>query len=106
MAAASGGNHGAAVAYAASVLGIKARIFVPTISSPAKLARIAGYGASHRAAKAPTIRRPWRFAGLMSMKAVPKLFTPMTWTQHLQAREPWAANLRNRRLAWTGFLWP
>jgi threonine dehydratase len=46
IAAASGGNHGAAVAYAAKVLGIKARIFVPTISSPAKVARIAGYGAT------------------------------------------------------------
>ncbi len=46
VAAASGGNHGAAVAYAASVLGIKARIFVPVISSPAKVARIAGYGAT------------------------------------------------------------
>jgi threonine dehydratase len=46
VAAASGGNHGAAVAYAAKVLSIKARIFVPTISSPAKVARIAGYGAT------------------------------------------------------------
>jgi threonine dehydratase len=46
VAAASGGNHGAAVAYAANVLGIKARIFVPTISSPAKVARIAAYGAT------------------------------------------------------------
>ncbi len=46
VAAASGGNHGAAVAYAANVLGIKARIFVPTISSPAKVARISGYGAT------------------------------------------------------------
>jgi threonine dehydratase len=46
VAAASGGNHGAAVAYAAKVLGIAARIFVPTISSPAKVARIAGYGAT------------------------------------------------------------
>jgi threonine dehydratase len=45
VAAASGGNHGAAVAYAAGVLGIKARIFVPEISSPAKIARIRGYGA-------------------------------------------------------------
>jgi threonine dehydratase len=43
--AASGGNHGAAVAYAASRLGIKARIFVPTVSSPAKIARIKSYGA-------------------------------------------------------------
>ena len=46
VAAASGGNHGAAVAYAAKVLGIAARIFVPSISSPAKVARIAGYGAT------------------------------------------------------------
>ena len=46
IAAASGGNHGAAVAYAAKTLGIAARIFVPTISSPAKVARIAGYGAT------------------------------------------------------------
>jgi threonine dehydratase len=46
VAAASGGNHGAAVAYAAKVLGIAARIFVPAISSPAKVSRIAGYGAT------------------------------------------------------------
>ena len=46
IAAASGGNHGAAVAYAAKCLSIPARIFVPTISSPAKVARIAGYGAT------------------------------------------------------------
>jgi len=43
--AASGGNHGAAVAYAAMVLGIKAHIYVPSISSPAKIARIRQYGA-------------------------------------------------------------
>ena len=45
MVAASGGNHGAAVAYAAMRLGVKARIFVPTVSSPAKVARIRSYGA-------------------------------------------------------------
>lgn len=43
--AASGGNHGAAVAYAAQQLGYKARIYVPAISSPAKIARIQSYGA-------------------------------------------------------------
>src|SRR5690348_4756398 len=43
--AASGGNHGAAVAYAARQLGIAARIFVPSISSPAKIQRIRDYGA-------------------------------------------------------------
>jgi threonine dehydratase len=43
--AASGGNHGAAVAFAARKLGIPATIFVPTVSSPAKVDRIRGYGA-------------------------------------------------------------
>ena len=45
VAAASGGNHGAAVAYAAMKLGIPAKIFVPSISSPAKIQRIRDYGA-------------------------------------------------------------
>ena len=45
VAAASGGNHGAAVAYAAMRRGVPARIFVPEVSSPAKKDRIRGYGA-------------------------------------------------------------
>jgi len=44
--AASGGNHGAAVAYAARALGHKAEIFVPTITGAAKLARLRSYGAT------------------------------------------------------------
>ena len=43
--AASGGNHGAAVAYAAMKLGVPATIFVPVVASPAKIAQIRGYGA-------------------------------------------------------------
>ncbi|MCJ8520378.1 threonine dehydratase [Pseudorhizobium tarimense] len=43
--AASGGNHGAAVAYAASRLGVPATIFVPGLTSPAKMAKIRSYGA-------------------------------------------------------------
>lgn len=43
--AASGGNHGVAAAYAARALGYKAEIFVPTISSAAKVARLKSYGA-------------------------------------------------------------
>jgi threonine dehydratase len=43
--AASGGNHGVGVAYAARRLGVPARIFLPTVSSPAKIRRIRGYGA-------------------------------------------------------------
>jgi threonine dehydratase len=43
--AASGGNHGAAMAYAARALGIPARIYVPGIASKAKIERIQSYGA-------------------------------------------------------------
>jgi threonine dehydratase len=43
--AASGGNHGVAVAYVAHQLGLPAKIFVPTVSSPAKVARIRDIGA-------------------------------------------------------------
>ena len=43
--AASGGNHGAAVAYAAMKLGIPAKIFVPIVASPEKIERIRSYGA-------------------------------------------------------------
>ena len=43
--AASGGNHGAAVAFAAMTLQVPAKIFVPTVSSPAKIDRIRSYGA-------------------------------------------------------------
>jgi len=45
VAAASGGNHGVAVAYAAHTLGRRATIFVPTIASPAKIERIRRDGA-------------------------------------------------------------
>src|SRR5205085_2037235 len=44
--AASGGNHGAAVAFAANKLGRPATIFVPNVASPAKMDRIRGYGAN------------------------------------------------------------
>ncbi len=44
--AASGGNHGAAVAYAAARLGVPATIFVPSITSPAKVERIRNSGAT------------------------------------------------------------
>jgi threonine dehydratase len=43
--AASGGNHGVAVAFAANVLAKPARIFVPTIASQEKIDRIRSYGA-------------------------------------------------------------
>jgi threonine dehydratase len=64
VAAASGGNHGAAVAYAAMKLGKKAKIFVPRISSPAKIRRIRDYGADlvvagERYADALTASEAW-----------------------------------------------
>jgi threonine dehydratase len=43
--AASGGNHGVAVAYAARRRGVPAKIFVPTVSAPAKIERIRELGA-------------------------------------------------------------
>jgi threonine dehydratase len=43
--AASGGNHGAAVAYAAMKRGVPAKIFVPRVASPSKIERIRAYGA-------------------------------------------------------------
>src|SRR5256886_15351074 len=43
--AASGGNHGAAVAFAAHRLGKPARIFVPKVASASKTERLRGYGA-------------------------------------------------------------
>ncbi len=45
LVAASGGNHGAAVAYAARVLGHRARIYVPELAGPSKIALIKRLGA-------------------------------------------------------------
>jgi threonine dehydratase len=44
--AASGGNHGAAVAYAAMRLGVPATIFLPSVTSPSKVERIRNYAAN------------------------------------------------------------
>ena len=44
--AASGGNHGTAVAYAAMRLGIPATIFLPSVTSPSKVERIRSYAAN------------------------------------------------------------
>ncbi|WP_319825385.1 threonine/serine dehydratase [Thalassovita sp.] len=45
LVAASGGNHGAAVAYAAAQLGHRARIYVPEMAGPSKIALIRDQGA-------------------------------------------------------------
>jgi threonine dehydratase len=44
--AASGGNHGVAVAYAAMRLGVPATIFLPGVTSPSKVERIRSYTAN------------------------------------------------------------
>ena len=46
--AASGGNHGAATAFAAMRTGVRATIFVPGVASPAKVEQIRQYGADLR----------------------------------------------------------
>jgi threonine dehydratase len=46
--AASGGNHGLAVAFAARSLGVRAEVFVPESSAPLKVARLRELGATVR----------------------------------------------------------
>ncbi len=80
--AASGGNHGVAVAYAASRVGsggkqsgVPAKIFVPTVSAPAKVARIRQLGAElvvtgDRYADALAAAQAWvESSGAMSVHA-------------------------------------
>src|SRR3977135_1367138 len=43
--AASGGNHGLSVGFAARKLGVAATIFVPSVASPIKMTKIRSYGA-------------------------------------------------------------
>ena len=73
--AASGGNHGVAVAYAANRRGVAARIFVPTVSAPAKIERIRRLGAElvvtgDRYADALAAAQAWaETSGAMSVHA-------------------------------------
>ncbi len=73
--AASGGNHGAAVAYAAMTLKIPAKIYVPVIAAPMKIARIRGYGADlvvggERYADSLSASEEWRArSGAMAIHA-------------------------------------
>ena len=85
--AASGGNHGVAVAYAASRVGmggkqsVPARIFVPTVSAPAKMDRIRRLGAElvvtgDRYADALAAAQAWeQSSGAMSVHAFDQLHT-------------------------------
>jgi threonine dehydratase len=73
--AASGGNHGVAVAYAAHRRAVPARIFVPTVSAPAKMERIRQLGAElvvtgDRYADALAAAQAWvESSGAMSVHA-------------------------------------
>jgi threonine dehydratase len=79
--AASGGNHGAAVAFAAMKLGKPAKIFVPNVASPAKIDRIRGYGADlvvtgERYAEALAASQSWAVqSGAMAVHAYDQVET-------------------------------
>jgi threonine dehydratase len=79
--AASGGNHGCAVAFAAKRLGIPARIFVPTVASPVKMQQIRSYGADlvvegERYADALAASEEWMASsGAMSVHAFDQVET-------------------------------
>jgi len=81
--AASGGNHGAAVAFAAQRLGIPAKIFVPSVASPAKLRQIEAYGANltiagDRYADALATSKAWvETSGAMEVHAFDQVETLM-----------------------------
>jgi threonine dehydratase len=79
--AASGGNHGVAVAYAAMMLGVPAKVFVPTVTSPAKLGRLREYRADicitgERYADALAASEEWaRNTGALSIHAYDQIET-------------------------------
>jgi threonine dehydratase len=79
--AASGGNHGAAVAFAAQRLAIPAKIFVPTVASPVKMRQIRSYGAElvvqgERYADALAASERWTAtSGAMSVHAYDQIET-------------------------------
>jgi threonine dehydratase len=79
--AASGGNHGVAVAYAAQKMRIPAKIFVPTVSSQAKQEQIRRLGAGlviagERYAEALAASRQWiETSGALEVHAYDQLET-------------------------------
>jgi threonine dehydratase len=95
--AASGGNHGAAVAHAARRLGIAARIFVPVISSAAKIQRIRDAGAElvvvgERYADALAASEAWRAESgaiaLHAFDALETLLGPATLAAEFEEQAP------------------
>jgi threonine dehydratase len=95
--AASGGNHGAAVAYAAMKLGVPAKIFVPRISSAPKIERIKRYRAElvvggERYADALEASQRWQMeSGALAVHAfdqVETLLGPGTLGMELEEQAP------------------
>ena len=95
--AASGGNHGVAVAFAAGRLGIPATIFIPTIASPAKIDRIRQLGAQlvitgERYADALAASEEWRMtSGALPIHAFEQVETLLgqgTLGRELEEQEP------------------
>ena len=66
--ACSTGNHGAAVAWAAKLLGVKARIFLPEKNNPVKRAKIAGLGAEIVEKGAADLAAAWEAAAEYSKR--------------------------------------
>ena len=98
--AASGGNHGVAVAYAAMKTGKPARIFVPEVASPAKMERIRSYGADlvvtgERYNDALLASQEWAAgSGAMVVHAYDQVETLLG-----RAASAWSS--RSRRRTWT-----
>lgn len=93
--AASGGNHGVAVAYAAMRLKVPAKIFLPSISSPAKIASIRDHGADlviggDRYADALAASEQW----------ARWLFTPSMRSRRCWVPARLAANWKGKRPIW------
>ena len=68
VAASSTGNHGAAVAYAAQKLGVKATIFLPEKNNPVKRERIAALGAAIVEKGSEDLAAAWKAAEEYSQK--------------------------------------
>ena len=99
--AASGGNHGAAVAFAAMRLGVPARIFVPTVASPVKLDQIKSYGADlvvegERYADALAASERW----VVDLRRHGRSMRTIRW-RRCSAPAPSAPSWRSRRRSWT-----
>lgn len=97
--AASGGNHGAAVAFAAQKLGHRAEIFVPVITPPNKVDRLRQYGATinvtgnnYAEALAASQERALQTGAVR--------FTRMTMSAFLPARALWVWNWKSRCAVW------